>query len=173
MRKGARRGRALLVLLIGVAAVAGILLVPRQGTVGTVDAVIVLGGGGGERLALGRGLAEERGIPLVLSAEAIDEGVAAGLGCGEDVVCLQPEPVNTAGEARSSRTLADERGWDRVAVATSTYHVNRTRMLFRQCHGDRADVIGAPADGSLVTDVYRYGRELAARIMGAMVRTAC
>lgn len=172
-----RRARPWTAALVVLAMVGGITttvaLVPRHDTIGAVDAVIVLGGGAGERLALGRELADEREVPLVLSAEAIDEGARSGLTCDVEVVCLEPVPVTTAGEARTTRSLADQRGWDRIAVATSSYHVNRTRMLFGQCHGPRVDVFGVRASGSFATDLYRYTRELAGRIAGATIRRAC
>lgn len=154
-------------------AAAVVATLPRTDDVGTVDAVLVLGGGGGERLALGRSLATERDLPLVLSAEAIDAGARAGMGCDVEVVCLRPDPVSTAGEARAARTLADDRGWARIAVVTSTFHVNRTRTLFRQCLDGRVDVQGAPAAGSPARAAYRYGRELVAHLAAVTVRRAC
>jgi len=172
-----RRPRHLTIaaLVLAVAIVAGALAstVPRSDAVGAVDAVLVLGGGAGERLALGRALADERGIRLVLSAEAIEAGGRAGLACEVDVVCLHPDPVNTAGEARAALALVDEHRWQRIAVVTSTFHANRTRTLFGQCLGDRADVQGATAAGSPARTVYRYGRELVAHLAAVTIRRAC
>lgn len=147
------------------------VLVPRLDILGAVDAIVVLGGGAGERIALGRRLAAERGVPLVHSAEVRDTDLH--LGPEVEVVRLEPPPVNTAAEARATRELADTRGWSRIAVVTSTYHVNRSRMLFAQCLGDRVDVTGVRATGSIGTRAHRYARELAGRIAGATIRRAC
>lgn len=174
---GGGRRRPMLLVLFGAALLAAIAaivaLTPRQGELGEIDALIVLGGGGSERLELGTELARARNVPLVLSAEGIDQGRRAGLTCGLDVVCMDPEPSSTAGEARTMRTLADDHGWDRIGVATSTFHVNRSRLLFRQCFGDQVDVVGADGGGSLSGDAYRYARELVAQIAGLTVRRAC
>lgn len=161
---------ALLVLLAAVTAA----LVPRHDPVpADVDAVVVLGGGQGERLALGRALADEHGAALVLSSFwAIALGHAEGLVCDVEVRCLHPRPLSTAGEAAGTAALADERGWESVAVATSSFHVNRTRMLFEQCL-DEVAVRGAAAPGHLGVQVYRRVRELAAGLAGLTVARAC
>jgi uncharacterized SAM-binding protein YcdF (DUF218 family) len=162
------------VVIIAVAVASTYVLVPRHDEVGPVDAVVVLGGGGGERLALGLEIAEAQDVPLVLSAEGIDVGRDQGLACRVDVLCIDPEPVTTAGEAQTVAALARTHGWDRVAVTTSSFHVNRARLLFHQCFAsDAVDVAGARADGSLPRDVYRYGRELLGHAAAVTVRRAC
>lgn len=170
-----RRGLVLVAICAAtVAAAAAVLaLVPRNDEVGDVDAVIVLGGSGMERLELGVALATERDAPLVLSAEGIDRGAAAGLTCDVEVVCVNPEPATTAGEALTMHELAAERGWDRVAVATSDFHTNRSRALFRQCFGDRVDVVGADTPTTVRGEIYRSTRELVGHVAGRTLRRAC
>lgn len=65
------------------------------------DAVVLLGGGSGERLELGRTLAEEHDVPLVLSEGAIVEGRRDGLTCREQILCETPDPG----------PHAERRGW--------------------------------------------------------------
>ncbi len=146
---------------------------PRDDAVRSADAVVVLGGGGGERLALGQELAEQHAAELVLSGEAIEQGAAAGLTCEVEVRCLEPDPWSTAGEARGTDALAETEGWDRVAVATSDFHTARSRALFEQCLGDRVAVVGTPTDHGLIAQVYLRARELLARFAGATFARAC
>jgi uncharacterized SAM-binding protein YcdF (DUF218 family) len=108
------------------------------------DAVVVLGGGTGERLALGLDLVRRGVAPvLVLSdgARRRDErrGAAttgrrlAGVPQPFEVLVRVPKPYSTRGEARMVAALGAERGWRRIVVATSDYHAPRTRLWFRRC----------------------------------------
>jgi uncharacterized SAM-binding protein YcdF (DUF218 family) len=58
------------------------------------------------------------------------------------VVCFKPVPFSTRGEARAVGRLARARGWTRVVVVTSTFHVTRTRLLFHRCYAGRLWVVG-------------------------------
>lgn len=49
------------------------------------------------------------------------------------VVCGEPDPFSTRGEARWIRTLIDQNGWDSVAVITFTAHLTRTRVIMERC----------------------------------------
>jgi uncharacterized SAM-binding protein YcdF (DUF218 family) len=60
-----------------------------------------------------------------------------------EVICRRPRPFSTRGEAELVARLADARGWRRVVVVTSTYHVTRARMLFDRCLRARVAVVGA------------------------------
>ena len=166
--------RTLCVMLTTFAALVSIVaLTPRVDEVGEVDAVVVLGGGGGERVELGERLAREHGVPMVVYAEGIARARASGLRCEHDLTCVWPTPSRTDGEARTTREIAGEQGWDRVVVATSTFHVNRARTLFRHCLGDRVDVVGTRAHGDLLTQVRRFARELLAHGAAVTVRRGC
>jgi uncharacterized SAM-binding protein YcdF (DUF218 family) len=43
-----------------------------------------------------------------------------------------PEPSSTRGEARQVARLSGERGWQRILVVTSTYHIPRARLIFQR-----------------------------------------
>lgn len=115
------------------------------------DAVIVLSGDHGERLALALDLIE-RGLTSVLVFDgSLDSTRAVELCRGGqpfEVICLQPEVDNTRGEARAAADLASRRGWTRLVVATSTHHVARSRLLFRRCVRGEVAIIGAPKAGT-------------------------
>jgi uncharacterized SAM-binding protein YcdF (DUF218 family) len=109
------------------------------------DAVVVLSGGRGHRLAEGRRLiAEGISDTLVISDGLDPRWVEARRLCrGNHAICFTPEPYSTQGEARWIAQEARERGWDSVVVVTSTYHVRRTRMIVRRCYDGDLAVVGA------------------------------
>ncbi|CAN5163549.1 hypothetical protein BH20ACT9_BH20ACT9_03880 [soil metagenome] len=121
---------------------------PGTEPVRTADAVVVLWGGSGERLSAGLDLVR-RGVAPVLAisgGERIDSSRANAL-CRApqpfEVVCFDPKPVSTQGEARTIAALADARGWETVAVSTSTYHLTRARLLVGQCFGGTLRMVDA------------------------------
>jgi len=165
---------ALLVALAIVVIAAPVLAWPRDDTPVAPDAVIVLGGAGAERTALGGALATEHRATLVLSSSAQYFGERAGLRCGQEVRCIDPDPETTRGEARAVAALAEANEWDRVVVATSRHHTSRARILFRQCLGDRVSVVGARrSDGSWWPGARGVGRELVGTVAAVTLQRAC
>lgn len=130
--------------------------------------IVVLGGGGGERLTRALQL---RGDPagashraqsreLVLSAEAIDDHRRRG--GDDDVSHLVPVPPNTLGEALAIARLVDERGWSHVTVVTSDFHVTRTRLIIDRCVAVPVAVVPARTHPPMRELLWRIGRELIA-----------
>lgn len=165
-----------LVLLAVVGGLVGLgwYVTPRDDVPRDPDVVVVLGGAGGERAALGIELAETYDVPLVLSSSASVFGERQGRTCGVDAICFDPVPENTAGEAANIAQMADEAGWDHVTVATSAFHTSRSRYLFRQCLGeDRVSVVGAVRDGRPATDAQLMSREALGIVAGTTFARAC
>ena len=63
-----------------------------------------------------------------------------------EVFTFVPDPSTTRGEARGVARLAEERGWHRILVVTSTYHVLRAGLIFRRALRGRVDVVGCGYD---------------------------
>jgi uncharacterized SAM-binding protein YcdF (DUF218 family) len=59
------------------------------------------------------------------------------------VICFTPRPNSTRGEAAEVARLARRDHWRSIAVVTSTYHVFRSRLLFRRCFEGKLAVVGA------------------------------
>ena len=125
------------------------VLWPATDEPGRADAVVVLGGGQGERLPAGRALAADGVAPVLVVSHG-------RRGCGErrdgyEVVCFEPFPDRTQGEARAAAALARERGWKTLVVVTSTYHVARARKLFERCFDGEVRAVGVdpPTRGGL------------------------
>ncbi len=102
----------------------------------TADAVVVLSGDNGDRLAAGLELMRRGVAPtLVLTGEPDFADVDRLCQPPQpfEVVCLRPEPDSTRAEARAVGDLASDRAWRHVVVVTSTPHVTRSRVLFDRC----------------------------------------
>jgi uncharacterized SAM-binding protein YcdF (DUF218 family) len=130
------------------------------------DALIVLGGGGAERLDEGLRLMR-RGVAPVL---VISEGTRPGWTEANDlcengdpdfeVICFDPDPSRTQGEARGAAKLAREHGWKDVIVVTSDYHATRAGWLFGRCFDRDVPVVGAgsglPGPRAIVHEWFAY-----------------
>jgi uncharacterized SAM-binding protein YcdF (DUF218 family) len=136
--------------------------------------IVVLGGGGGERLTTALTLrGDDRDRELVVSTSAIDEWRATGGQCTPaEITCMVPDPVSTYGEATTVRDLVAVNGWTRVTVVTSDFHVTRTRLLFDRCLDVPVRVVAAPTDPNPAERVYRIVREMAATAR-SLGRGAC
>jgi uncharacterized SAM-binding protein YcdF (DUF218 family) len=58
------------------------------------------------------------------------------------VLCFDPKPYSTRGEARTIARLAQRHGWQRVDVVTSRYHVFRARIVIQRCYHRHLAMIG-------------------------------
>jgi uncharacterized SAM-binding protein YcdF (DUF218 family) len=129
------------------------------------DAVVVLGGGlrpalaprqgvevaeGGDRLLTGLRLLRQNKAPLLLTsgaqisftagdpapAEAVSaRALAIELGVRPDQILINPTSRTTAAEARDIGELGRRRGWRRVLLVTSAFHMPRSLATFRQRSG--------------------------------------
>ncbi len=129
------------------------------------DAIAVLGGGtaldesgtvqlgdSGDRLRLGHALWRDHRAPLLVALGSgllgsdRERNLAAetaelwrGWGVPDAAILLCPEPVNTRREIERLANEARLRGWKRVALVSSAWHLPRALALARR--------FGLPADG--------------------------
>lgn len=174
MSASLRFASALVLIAIVSTGALAVMVIPRDDVPQDPDAIVVLGGAGPERAALGIELAERYDAELVLSSSAGIFGERQGRQCNVDAICFEPEPKNTAGEAENVARLAREQGWDHVTVATSDFHTARSRYLFRQCMGsDRVTAVGAEGDRTLALRLSLAMREATGLLAGATFARAC
>ena len=148
------RWRRLVVLVLGVLLVAWIVatvrivFVPTEDDPGKADAVVVLAGSKHERLDRGLELVRDGVAPTLVISDGFDprqpraNRLCSDGGDGFDVACFTPDPDSTRGEARAVGELARKRGWQRVLLVTSRFHVTRARMLFDRCLDADVDAVG-------------------------------
>lgn len=112
------------------------------------DVVCVLGGGSnrrfdglpqlaatGDRLRLGAWLYQEKRTGLLLSTGvfARDTRLLLGqMGIPAEAILVETEPDNTAQELELIKRLAVERGWKRIGVVSSAWHLSRVTRLAAQ-----------------------------------------
>jgi len=85
--------------------------------------------------------------------------LCAGRPTEYQVICFDPDPRTTRGEARELGRLAEENGWDRVAVVAARYHISRSRSIVRRCYPGTLLMLQAPMDIPLVNWTYQYVRQ--------------
>ena len=163
-------------------------IAPGDATPERADAVVVLLGGHGERLERGLELMDD-GVADTLVLEIDDwpwrewrtvmpfclEEVAEELevdfqyDATYDIVCIVPEPTTTRGEARTISTLAEERGWESLAIVTSDYHVHRAQLLFERCFDGQ--VLPVPADAAFSAN--QVSREWGGTLQAQLLDRSC
>ena len=148
------------------------------------DAIVVFGGAG-RRFERGVDLAEQGLADVIVISDPIDpterytrfgwfcrnRGNRPGYPVHDyEALCFDPETDTTRGEARYVAALAEERGWERINLVTSTDQALRARMLLERCWDGEIASITVP------TDEFRPARvayEWAATARAAVLRRDC
>jgi uncharacterized SAM-binding protein YcdF (DUF218 family) len=148
-----RVGLFLLALALGVIAATCVLLIwPSTDMPRGADGIVVFGGAHEDRVELGIRLAERGLAPTLIITGAPDGASVCGRRARFEIVCLDPEPFNTRGDARVASKLAASRGWSSLLLVTSTYHVTRARALLDRCFAGDVEVVAAKPHTSLFRD---------------------
>lgn len=170
----------LIVLVAGAAGVAiftaRLFVWPPQSTPRHSDAVVVLAGDHGERLARGLILMRQGLAPTLVLAGNPDSAQARDL-CSSrepfEVVCLPLTPDGTRYEARAAGRLAADRGWKKMTVVTTTFHVSRAGVLFGRCFDGRLDMVGAQPPYSFRSKVDAVVHEWLGLVYAETVARGC
>jgi uncharacterized SAM-binding protein YcdF (DUF218 family) len=143
----------LIAVLVAAAATARLFVWPETTGASRADAVVVFGASAEERLAKGIQLVDEGVAPvLVLSAPDSETALCSGRGRVR-VICFEPDPFNTRGEAQTVGRLATREGWETLVLVTSTYHITRARLLLDRCFAGHVDVVAAKPSESLEQEI--------------------
>jgi uncharacterized SAM-binding protein YcdF (DUF218 family) len=125
--------------LVSLAGLLGLFVLRGDDPAGSADAVVVLGGAR-SRLPVALDLMHRGVAPTLVVSELRDpaDDPARARLCAQgteafELLCRLASPYSTRGEARTVAVLARERGWSRVVVVTSRFHLFRTGLLFRRC----------------------------------------
>jgi hypothetical protein len=113
------------------------------------DAIVQLGGPG-DRRPLALDLYRQGRAPVVaisISAHEADTSWCQhGSLDGVPVICFQPDPASTAGEARDIAALAHQRGWHSIILVTSVDQAWRATVRVSRCFDGQLAVatVGLP-----------------------------
>ena len=110
---------------------------PREDSTRRADVVVVLAGSPSDRLPEGLALVRRHVAPVLYVSDGAREAKRGFCSRARPfrVLCVRPLPYSTRGEAETVARIAAARGWRRIVVVTSEYHVRRARMLFDRCLG--------------------------------------
>jgi uncharacterized SAM-binding protein YcdF (DUF218 family) len=180
-RRPARRRRwrkvatVLIVLLVAFCvATARLLVWPAQGMPTRVNAVVVLGGPG-DRLGQGLELARQGRAPFLVVSEGlpfqVPRSVCAPHGVSFQVICFQPEPGNTKGEAEFVGRLARRYHWRSVALVVTPDQDTRARIRFGRCFAGQVYVVTTPLSASSWPEMVAY--QWAAMFKAEVLQRAC
>lgn len=177
-RRAVRRrlAEALIILLVGLCAASGRLFIwPAQGMQARVDAIVVLGGPG-DRLAKGLELARQGRAPVLVVSEGLPQPTIPGSVCGLrgpalKVICFQPEPGTTQGEAEFVGRLAKQYHWRSVVLVTTPDQDTRARIRFGRCFTGSVYVVTTPLPASEWT--YQIVYQWAASFKALVLQRGC
>jgi uncharacterized SAM-binding protein YcdF (DUF218 family) len=120
---------------------------PQQGMPAHVDAIVMLNGPG-DRLETALNLAWTHRAPMIVISRGSSYwgrgSVCAPKIPGVRVICFDPNPSTTRGEAEFAGRLAKRYHWHSIVLVTTTPQDTRARLRMDRCfHGD-VYVITAP-----------------------------
>jgi uncharacterized SAM-binding protein YcdF (DUF218 family) len=127
------------------------------------DAILVLGSPTVDgRLEEGLRLAEAGYADTLVISIGWAKGRQRIAACADDnpryrVICFQPDPPTTRGEAQELGRLARQRNWNSVLVVTSVYHVSRARLIVDRCMPGTVRMVATSARPSLAGWAYQFG----------------
>jgi len=166
-----RRTRRLILAIVAVLlagfAVATVKLIvsPRQGMPARVDAIIMLNGPGSySRFTTALDLAWAHRAPVVVISRG-SQFYGSGGACGPPiprvkVICFDPNPATTQGEAEFAGRLASRYHWKTVVMVTITPQITPGRIWLNRClPGVKVYAMAAPlsAKGWPIMIAYEWG----------------
>jgi hypothetical protein len=112
------------------------------------DAIVVLGTNGPSAFDTAVSLAKQDYAPIfALSVPAYPcRSSLAGVPTVR-VLCFEPDPVTTQGEARAIAHLASLHHWHRIIVVMPTFQATRARLRIGRCYAGRVLEVGATPSG--------------------------
>ena len=148
----------LALVLVFAALTARVLVWPAQGMPSHVDAIIMMAGPG-DRVSAAVRLARERRAPVLVVSQG-QHGYSNP--CpppvpGVQLICFDPDPGNTRGEAEFAASLAGKYHWHSIVLVTTAEQASRARMLMRRCFAGDVYVVTAAEPLSSVPGQIVYG----------------
>lgn len=144
---------------------------PQQGMAGRVDAIVMLDGPG-DRLDTALKLARAHQAQMLVISRGTPYSGHGYSGCGAKipgvkVVCFNPDPATTRGEARYTGQLAKRYHWDSIAVVATAPQDTVARLRLGRCFGGNVYLVNAPLAPSEFPSaiIYEWGATINALIL--------
>lgn len=152
-----RRRQRRIVVIATIAAVflafcgltARLFIFPASGMPARVDAIVMMAGPG-NRYSTALNLAYQHRARVLVISTGDDHGPGGPIGpCGPPVpgvrvICFNPSPDTTQGEAEYAARLARQYHWHSIALVTITPQDSRARLRMERCFGGHVYVMPAP-----------------------------
>lgn len=140
------------------AVTARLLVWPAQGIPARVSAIVMLAGPG-NRLQVALELAREHRAPVLVVSRGWE---GYGGPCpppvpGVKLICFDPDPGDTRGEAEALGRMAKQFRWSSVVLVTTSFQDTRARILAKRCFGGSTYVVAAPMPLSSWSYQIAYG----------------
>lgn len=177
-RRGRRWRRIAIPLVILVIAftlaTARLFVWPTQGMPTRVSAIVMLNGPG-DRLNVALDLAWQHRAPFVVISRG-SPTYGHGSVCAPPiphvtVICFDPDPATTKGEAEFVGHLARKYRWRSVALVTIAPQDSRARLLVERCFTGPVYVVSAPLSWSAWP--YEIAYEWAAMVKALVFQRSC
>jgi uncharacterized SAM-binding protein YcdF (DUF218 family) len=147
LSRGKRRAIAAAMAFVAafILVTARLLVWPAQGMPPGVSAIVMLAGPG-NRMPVALQLAREHRAPVLVVSRGWQGygGSCPSAVPGVKLICFEPDPGNTRGEAEAIGRLARRYHWSSVALVTIRSQDTRARMMVERCFGGPTYVITAP-----------------------------
>jgi hypothetical protein len=145
---------------------------PAEGMPAQVDAVVMLAGPG-DRLPVALRLAREHRAPVLVVSQG---WMGYGGPCpsptpGVKLICFEPDPGNTRGEAEYVGRLAGRYHWRSVVLVTNRAQDTRARLRVQRCF--RGSVYVITASQALTSVPYQVAYEWGALFKALALQTGC
>jgi len=177
-RRGFSRGRrrafaAVMALIAAFLLVTARLFVwPAEGMPASVSAIVMLAGPG-DRLPVALRLAREHRAPMLVVSQGWQGygGPCPPAVPGVKLMCFNPNPGNTRGEAEFAGRLAQRYHWRSMVLVTTRAQDTRARIIAERCFGGSVYVITAPLPAS--SWPYQIAYEWGALLKALVVQRTC
>ena len=177
-RRRQRRRQVIAALLVMLAvfgaATVRLFVAPPQGMPSRVDAIVMLNGPG-DRLTTALKLAWAHRAPMIVISRG-SRYWGHGSVCGPKipgvrVICFDPDPATTRGEAEFPGRLARRYRWHSIVLVATTPQDTRARLRVGRCFSGRIYVINAPLPA--FEWPYAIAYEWAATVKALVLQTSC
>ena len=177
-RRGFSRGRrrafaAVMTLIAAFLLVTARLFVwPAEGMPASVSAIVMLAGPG-DRLPVALRLAREHRAPMLVVSQGWQGygGPCPPAVPGVKLMCFNPNPGNTRGEAEFAGRLAQRYHWRSIVLVTTRAQDTRARIITERCFGGSVYVVTAPLPAS--SWPYQIAYEWGALMKALVVQRTC